>query len=67
MILSREPTKFPTLVMYLVESTMLAERFGVLPKAGGLLDQDAGWVSGMQMVLTAMAEKAEMEQRKKKR
>jgi hypothetical protein len=50
-----------------VETTTLSERFSVLPRAGGLLDQDAGWVSGMQMVLSAMSEKAELDNKRRKK
>lgn len=46
---------------------MLAQKFGVLPKAGGLLDQDAGWMSGMQMVLDAVNEREELEEKRRKK
>lgn len=65
MILNREPSpgKAP-IIEYLVETTVFCEKFGVLPRAGGLLDQNAGWVSGMQMVSQAFAEKTEHERKR---
>lgn len=68
MILDRPPSmKHQVLIEYLVETTLYSEKFGVLPKAGGLLDQDAGWIDGMQKVLSAQAERSELEEKRRKK
>ena len=50
----------------LVRLTSLCQAFQVLPRAGGLLDQDWYLVDGMEHVLKAQNEKQKLEQHKSK-
>ncbi len=54
-------------VLGVIELTQLCKVFNVLPRAGGLLDQDAQTVAMMQMVLIAEMKRAEEEAKKAKR
>lgn len=45
-----------------IELTGLCQSLGVLPRGGGLLDQDSYHVYMMQCVLSAQAEKANRDQ-----
>jgi hypothetical protein len=44
--------------------TTMCKTLGVLPSAGGILDQDPYWVEGMSIVLEAFAEKEQKEAKK---
>lgn len=54
-------------VLSLIEITSMCELFQTLPSPGGLLDQDAELVSGMQFVLLAKQERNEQEAEKTRR
>lgn len=54
-------------VLGVIELTQLCKVFNVLPRAGGLLDQDAQTVAMMQMVLIAEMKRTEEEAKKAKR
>ncbi len=54
-------------VLGAIELTQLCRVFNVLPRAGGLLDQDAQTVVKIQMVLIAEMKLAEEEAKKAKR
>lgn len=41
--------------------TSICKALGVLPSAGGVLDQDPYWLEGMSIVLEAMAEREKKE------
>lgn len=44
--------------------TLLCKQLHVLPRAGGLLDQDSFHVYGMNLVLAALNERQELEQKR---
>ena len=54
-------------VLSIIELTQLCKALNVLPREGGLLDQDARTVRGMQMVMVAETRQAEAEMKKAKR
>lgn len=60
--MSREPDDELAIA---IEMTNLCKVLGVLPRAGGLLDQDAYDVYMMQAVLAAQAEREELEAKKR--
>jgi hypothetical protein len=51
-------------VRELVEMTSLCKELHVLPRAGGLLDQDSYHVYGMGLVLAAFNERQQLEHRR---
>ncbi len=51
-------------IIRIIELTNLCQAFNVLPREGGVLDQDAETMRKMQMVLVAQNEKAEKDSEK---
>lgn len=50
-----------------IEMTNLCEAFGVLPRSGGILDQDSYLVWGMTLVLNAKVERQKLEEERAKK
>ena len=53
-------------IIEMIELTNLCQTFNVLPREGGVLDQDATTMRKIQMVLVAQAKKAKAELKKNK-
>ncbi len=51
-------------VVSVIELTRMCQAFNVLPREGGLLDQDATTIRLMQLVLVAEVKKSEEEAKK---
>ena len=54
-------------IVDIIELTNLCQAFNVLPREGGVLDQDAETMHKMQMVMVAQAKKQEADADKKNR
>ena len=67
MILFPKTAKPSSEILSIIELTNMCELFSSLPKAGGVLDQDAETILHMQFVLVAKQEKREQEAKAAKR
>ncbi len=64
MITFPETAKTSSDIITIIELTNLCQAFNVLPREGGVLDQDAETMRKMQMVLVAQSAKAEKDAEK---
>jgi hypothetical protein len=54
-------------IVEIIELTNLCQTFNVLPREGGVLDQNAETMTKMQMVLVAQAKKSDADAERAKR
>ena len=62
-----ETAKTSPSIIRIIELTNLCQAFNVLPREGGVLDQDAETMRKMQMVLIAQTKKQEADAKKVKK